>query len=89
MSAISRGIPRRLPRPFPVLALEVLANSGREGCSQSLMLAHGFTFELVLALVRTGFASLRAERVISGTRTMDVIKVRITDAGRRAFETIQ
>ena len=64
------------------------ADYGPEGCSQALLMAHGFTFKLMLALVRIGFATMRAERVVAGARTMDVITVRITDAGRQALSTL-
>jgi hypothetical protein len=45
------------------------------------MLAHGFTIELV----RAGFASAGVERVVAGSRKMEVATLRITDAGRRAL----
>jgi hypothetical protein len=45
------------------------------------MLAHGFTIELV----RVGLASASVERVVAGSRKMEVATLRITDAGRRAL----
>jgi hypothetical protein len=36
--------------------------------------------------MRAGLASATAKRVVAGSRTMEVVTVRITDAGRRAPE---
>jgi hypothetical protein len=44
------------------------------------------TLELMLAdMVRTGLATAKAERVMAGGRSMEVARVRITEAGRRAL----
>ena len=49
------------------------------------MLAHGFTIEQMVELVRAGLATATAERVVAGRRTIEVTRVRITEAGRRAL----
>jgi hypothetical protein len=49
------------------------------------MLAHGISIELMVELVRTGLATAKAERVVSGGRAMEVARVRITEAGRQAL----
>ncbi len=49
------------------------------------MIAHGFTIEQMVELVRAGLASATAERVVAGRRTMEIARVRITEAGRRAL----
>jgi hypothetical protein len=49
------------------------------------MLAHGFTTEQVVELVRAGLATATAERVRAGNRTIEVARVRITEVGRRAL----
>jgi hypothetical protein len=51
-----------------------------EGCTESLMVAHGLTIEQMVELVRAGFATATAERVVAGSRSMEVARVRITDA---------
>jgi hypothetical protein len=51
------------------------------------MLAHGLTTAQMVELVRSGLASARAERIIAGSRMMEVAGVRITDAGRKALTT--
>jgi hypothetical protein len=49
------------------------------------MRAHGFTTEMLVELVRAGLATARIERVVAGRRSIDVVRVRITDAGRQAL----
>ena len=63
-------------------ALEMLAKSAN-GCATSLLLAHGFTSSLGAELITTGFATAKSERMRAGQRTVDVTRVRITDAGER------
>jgi hypothetical protein len=47
-------------------ALELLAASA-DGATEAIMLAHGFSIEQMVELVRAGLATARAERVVSGT----------------------
>jgi hypothetical protein len=75
---------RRHPKPDRRHALELLASS-REGVSEAVMIAHGFTVEMMVELVRSGLASATPERVVAGKRAMQITRVRITDAGRRAL----
>jgi hypothetical protein len=73
---------RRLPKPSRRRALELLA-SCRDGCTEAILLAHGFTIPQMIELVRTGLATASAERVVAGGRTIEVARVRITEAGRQ------
>jgi hypothetical protein len=66
-------------------ALELLA-SCRDGCTEAIMLAHGFTIAQMVELVRGGLATATAERVVAGSRTIEVARVRITEAGRQALD---
>jgi hypothetical protein len=75
---------RRRSKPDRRRALELLA-SCRDGCTEAIMLAHGFTTEQMVELVRAGLATATAERVVAGGKTVEVARVRITDAGRRAL----
>ena len=59
--------PRRGPKPDRRRALELLAAS-RDGATEAIMLAHGFTVAQMVELVRSGLASAAAERVIAGGR---------------------
>jgi hypothetical protein len=81
----SRHLPRHRPRPTYIRALEVLASSGRDGCTEALLLAHGFTTELMVALLREGLAAATAERMVAGGRKIEVVVLRITQAGQRAL----
>jgi len=65
-------------------ALELLA-SCPDGCPEALLIAHGFTSKQMVDLVGSGLATTTEERVIAGKKPMDVTRVRITDAGRRAL----
>jgi hypothetical protein len=66
-------------------ALEVLAGSSRQGCTEAFLLAHGFTVELLVNVVRAGFATMQSERVRAGGQPIEVTRVHITDSGRRAL----
>jgi hypothetical protein len=65
-------------------ALELLAGS-TDGCTEAIMLAHGFKVELQVALINAGLATAHTEHMVAGGRPMEVTRVRITDAGRRAI----
>jgi hypothetical protein len=60
-----------------------LLASCRDGCTEAILLAHGFTIPQMVELVRTGLATASAERVVAGGRTIEVARVRITEAGRQ------
>ena len=45
--------------------------------------AAGFTIEM--PVIHAGLATAKAERVVAGGRTIEVARVRITKAGRRAL----
>jgi hypothetical protein len=72
------------PKPARRRALELLA-SCRDGRTEAIMLAHGFTVSQMVELVNAGFATATAERVVPGSRTIEGARVRITEAGRRAL----
>jgi hypothetical protein len=46
-------------------ALELLA-SCRDGCTEAIMLAHGFTIDMLVELVRAGLATATSELVVAG-----------------------
>jgi len=49
---------KRAPKPDRLRALELLAS--RDGCTDALMIAHGFTVKQMVELVRAGLATARA-----------------------------
>jgi hypothetical protein len=55
-----------------------------DGCTEAIMLAHGFSVVQMVDLVREGFATTYSQRVIVGKRTIELARMRITEAaGRR------
>ena len=75
---------RHGPKPDRRRALELLV-SCRDGCIEAIIIAHGFTVEQLVELVRAGLASASAERMVAGGRTMEVGRFRIKEAGRKAL----
>jgi hypothetical protein len=62
-----------------------LLASCRDGCTEAIMLAHGFTVPQMVDLVRAGLATAAAERVMAGGEMAEIARLRITEAGRRAL----
>jgi hypothetical protein len=56
---------KRIPPATCRRALELLAAS-RDGCTEAIMLAHGFTIPQMVELVRAGLVRARTERVHAG-----------------------
>jgi hypothetical protein len=77
---------KHIPKATRRRALELLA-SCRDGCTEAIMLAHGFTVEQMVELVRAGLATAQTERVVAGRRTFEVARVRITEAGGQLLGT--
>ena len=75
---------KRVPEPDRRRAFELLVAS-RDGRAEAIMLAHGFTVELLVELIRAGLATATAERLVAGERAMEVARVRITEAGRQVL----
>jgi hypothetical protein len=66
-------------------ALAMLAESP-DGCTEAIMPAHGFTIELMVDLCIAELAAATPERMVAGGRAVEVVRLRITDAGRRALD---
>lgn len=66
-------------------ALELLATAPRGLTEESLSFVHGFDVE-VAGLVRDRLARAQAETVMAGGRAIEVVRVKITDAGGAALE---
>ena len=66
-------------------ALELLAVDQR-GLTETLLLTYGITRAMLANLVRAGLATAQRQRVRAGGKTMEVVRMRITEAGRRATE---
>jgi capsid protein len=80
---------KRSPPATRRRALELIAWSP-DGMTEAMLLAHGLTVETMVDLIRAGLATAKAECVMAGGRTVEVTRVRITEAGRRVLaETLQ
>ena len=64
-------------------ALRQLADV-QEGMTEALM-AHGFNSELLVDLCIAGLAIAKVERMIAGGRTVEVVRLKITETGRQAL----
>jgi hypothetical protein len=65
-------------------ALRLLAGSPL-GVTEAIMLAHGFTIEMLDALVRDGLATTEQPEMRAGGQPIKVIWLTITDIGRLAL----
>jgi hypothetical protein len=65
-------------------ALQFLANSP-SGCTEAVMLAHGFGLEMLGQLVLDRLAEAETRTTMAGTTRAKVIWMRITEAGRKAI----
>jgi hypothetical protein len=66
-------------------ALALLASIPHGITEDLLALAHGFDRAVIGGLVGTGLATAQRE-IVSGRTTIEVVRIRISDAGRRAIE---
>jgi hypothetical protein len=66
-------------------ALKLLAGSP-DGCTMSIMLAHGLKPELLANLVRGDLATTKPETVRTGEKAIELVRMMITDAGRNAID---
>jgi hypothetical protein len=65
-------------------ALELL-DVDQRGLAEALLLTYGFTRDLLGGLVDTGLATAQRQRVKVGGKTIEVVRIRITDVGRNAL----
>jgi hypothetical protein len=52
-----------------------------KGCTEAILHAHGFAIADIVELVRAKLATATAERIVAGSRKMEVATARITDQG--------
>jgi hypothetical protein len=75
---------RRSPPATRRRALELLAGS-RDGAAEAILLAHGVTVKMMVALIKSGLATAHTERVVAGGQRREVAYVKITEAGRQVL----
>jgi hypothetical protein len=80
---------RRLsPHPRRLLELlDLLAISPRGATEALLVRVHGFNSDMITDLVRAGHAIAERETMTAGAKPAEVVRIRITDAGREALKT--
>jgi hypothetical protein len=67
-------------------ALEILAAAGLRGCAGATLVAHGLDNGMIARLVHTKLATARRETVKAGRKTIQGVRIVISDGGRRALE---
>jgi hypothetical protein len=79
--------PRKRPlSPNSRRALELLAGSPDGVTEEMLVYGHGFSRQLLAGLVRAGLVIVRRRVIMAGDKPVEIGKVMITAAGRRAIE---
>jgi hypothetical protein len=70
------------------IAVPILTAAGPSNClpgAVTVTRAHGFSIDMMIELVKAGLATAKRERMVSDGPQTDVVRVRITDAGRQAL----
>jgi hypothetical protein len=67
-------------------ALELLASSPHGTTEELLVYGHGFSRRMMAGLVRAGLATVQRRVIMAGDTPIEIGKVIITAAGRRAIE---
>jgi hypothetical protein len=66
-------------------ALQLLADAGVQGRTGATLFAYGVRIDMLADLLREGLATARREPTNAGERQIEVARLRITAAGRRAL----
>jgi hypothetical protein len=79
---------RRLsPQPRRTLEmLRLLAGNPQGATEASLVRVHGFDSDMVAGIVRAGLAMAEREAMNAGAKPVEVVRLQITAAGRKAIE---
>jgi hypothetical protein len=78
--------PRKRPlSPRVREALDLIA-SDPQGATEAFMHAHGFSLKTLIGLVRSRLATVQRESVKTHGKTIEIVRIRITEAGRKAIE---
>jgi hypothetical protein len=70
-------------KPDHLRALSILAESPN-GCTAATMIAHGFTIDSMVELIKAGLATVTVECMIA--ERIEVRRLRITDEGQRLYQ---
>jgi hypothetical protein len=66
--------------------LGLLSDAGLSGATNAELTAQGFSAEMIPSLVLSGRTVATADVEKAGDRPIKIVRMRITDAGRRAIE---
>jgi len=79
---------RRLsPQPRRALELlKLLASSPHGATKKLLVVVHGFDTDMIAGHVRAGLAAEERDVMKAGGETIEVVRIRITEARRKAIE---
>jgi hypothetical protein len=79
---------RRLsPQPRRTLELLRLLGSSPYGATEALLVrVHGFDSDIVGGILRAGFATAKRETMKVGGKPVEILRLKITAAGRKAIE---
>jgi hypothetical protein len=80
MMAVLPHRPRLTPEQRE--ALELLASDPQGATDELLVLVHGFDSNMIADLVESGLAMARLENMRAVSRAIEVVRIRITGAGR-------
>jgi hypothetical protein len=58
-------------------------------CTEAVLLAHGFTVDMLVELVTARLATAQRERMVAGGRRVEVIRFRITETGRQTLSQLR
>jgi hypothetical protein len=73
------------PRSLPVAGCWSCSHPRQTAAPEALLIGYGFAIDLLVDLIRAGLARATSERVRAGRETIEVARVKITEAGRRAL----
>jgi hypothetical protein len=66
-------------------ALTFIADAEPRGATEAMLEHHHIKLQLAIDLIKAGLASPRMEKVRTNGMTFEVVRVVLTDAGRRAL----
>ena len=80
-------------RPDATIAVPILTAAAPSNClpgavtatPRRILRAHWFSIDMMVELVTAGLATTKRERMVAAGRQTDVVRVRITDAGRQTL----
>jgi hypothetical protein len=68
-------------------ALKMIADS-RDGITEAVLATHGLAGDLLAGLVGDGLATVTSEMMWAEGQPIEVVRVQISDAGRRALRSL-